>query len=310
MLRDRTAEEAGTPDRTRTPAHHSTPRHHSTPGRYGTPVAPPEVLRPWITEIDSIDSVGSVGSPDFGQGDTGAITHVPDAATRLVFRVLPDGGTDVVAIGPRTKASYYEEKRLPMCLQLRFRPGAARPLFGVSVRELVGRAEPLESLPGEAGRRLARGLAALGPAPDPDAVLARMAELLPEGLMPRDRDERARDGLVRAAVEALSTAPGRDRPGTVTQVARQLAVSERQLRNVFADDIGLSPKHFARIDRVRQVLAGAGAGGNPRWAGLAQATGYYDQSHMTAEFHALFGVPPTAFVSGRLPAARPCGLGR
>lgn len=175
MLRDRTAEQPGTPD------HTGTPGRYSTPGRYGTPVAPPEALRPWITEIDSVNSVDS---PDFGQGDTGAITHVPDAATRLVFRVLPDGGTDVVAIGPRTKASYYEEKRLPLCLQLRFRPGAARPLLGVSVRELVGRAEPLESLPGEAGRRIARGLAALGPAPDPDAVLARMAELLPAGLTP------------------------------------------------------------------------------------------------------------------------------
>ncbi|MFC9458324.1 helix-turn-helix domain-containing protein [Streptomyces sp. NPDC058430] len=294
-LRDRTAEQAGAPD------------HTGTPGRYGTPLAPPEALRPWITEIDSIDSVGS---SDFGQGHTRSITHVPDAATRLVFRVLPDGGTDVVAIGPRTKASYYEEKRLPMCLQLRFRPGAARPLLGVSARELVGRAEPLESLPGEAGRRLARGLAALGPAPDPDAVLARMTELLPDGLTPRDRGERTRDGLVRAAVEALSTAPGRDRPGTVTEVARQLAVSERQLRNLFADGVGLSPKHFARIDRVRQVLAGAGADGNPRWAGLAHATGYYDQSHMTAEFRALLGVPPTAFVTGRLPAARPCGPGR
>ncbi|MEV6696064.1 hypothetical protein AB0M68_02730 [Streptomyces sp. NPDC051453] len=42
--------------------------------------------------------------------------------------------------GPRTKASHYEEERLPMCLQLRFRPGAARPLFRVSVRELAGRA--------------------------------------------------------------------------------------------------------------------------------------------------------------------------
>ncbi|MFE5022230.1 helix-turn-helix domain-containing protein [Streptomyces sp. NPDC056656] len=295
MLRDRTAEQAGAPD------------HTGTPGRYGTPLAPPEALRPWITEIDSISSVDS---SDFGQGDTGPITHVPDAATRLVFRVLPDGGTDVVAIGPRTKASYYEEKRLPMCVQLRFRPGAARPLFGVSARELVGRAEPLESLPGEAGRRLARGLAALGPAPDPDAVLARMTELLPDGLTPRDRGERARDGLVRAAVEALSTAPGRDRPGKVTEVARQLAVSERQLRNLFADGVGLSPKHFARIDRVRQVLAGAGTEGNPRWAWLAHATGYYDQSHMTAEFRALLGVPPTAFVTGRLPAARPCGPGR
>ncbi|WP_329581412.1 helix-turn-helix domain-containing protein [Streptomyces sp. NBC_01361] len=295
MLRDRTAEQAGAPD------------HTGTPGRYGTPLAPPEALRPWITEIDSINSAGS---SDFGQGDTRPITHVPDAATRLVFRVLPDGGTDVVAIGPRTKASYYEEKRLPMCLQLRFRPGAARPLLGVSTRELVGRAEPLESLPGEAGRRLARGLAALGPAPDPDAVLARLTELLPDGLTPRDRGERARDGLVRAAVEALSTAPGRGRPGTVTEVARQLAVSERQLRNLFADGVGLSPKHFARIDRVRQVLAGAGAEEHPRWAGLAHATGYYDQSHMTAEFRALLGVPPTAFVTGRLPAARPCGPGR
>ncbi|MGX1668701.1 helix-turn-helix domain-containing protein [Streptomyces sp. NPDC055400] len=306
-LRDRTAERAGAPDHTGTPGHTGAPGQYSTPGPYGTPVAPPEALRPWITEIDSINSVGS---PDFGRADTGAITHVPDAATRLVFRVLPDGGTDVVAIGPRTKASYYEETRLPMCLQLRFRPGAARPLLGVSVRELVGRAAPLESLPGEAGRRLAGGLAALGPAPDPDAVLARMTELLPDGLTPRDRGERARDGLVRAAVEALSTAPGRDRPGTVAEVSRQLAVSERQLRNLFAEDVGLSPKHFARIDRVRQVLAGAGAEGNPRWAGLAHATGYYDQSHMTAEFHALFGVPPTAFVSGRLPATRPCGPGR
>ncbi|MFC9671589.1 hypothetical protein [Streptomyces sp. NPDC056949] len=61
---------------------------------------------------------------------------------------------------------------------------------------------------------------------------------------------------------------------------------------------------------MRQALAGAGTGGNPRWAGLAQATGSYDQSHMTAESHALFDVPPTAFAPGRLPAARPCGPGR
>ncbi|MFI6876491.1 hypothetical protein ACIBL6_23975 [Streptomyces sp. NPDC050400] len=42
------------------------------------------------------------------------------------------------------------------------------------------------------------------------------------------------------------------------------------------------------------------------WAGLAQATGYYDQSHMAAEFRALFGVAPSAFFSGRLPAGTPC----
>ncbi|MEH0421655.1 hypothetical protein QA861_30530 [Streptomyces sp. B21-083] len=50
----------------------------------------------------------------------------------------------------------------------------------------------------------------------------------------------------------------------------------------------MSPEHFARIGRVRTVLA-AGAG---RWSEIAATAGYYDQSHMTAEFRHLMGVPP------------------
>jgi AraC-like DNA-binding protein len=54
---------------------------------------------------------------------------------------------------------------------------------------------------------------------------------------------------------------------------------------------------------VRTVLATAS---DVRWADVATAAGYYDQSHMTAEFRQLMGVPPAAYVAGRLPAARPC----
>ncbi len=88
------------------------------------------------------------------------------------------------------------------------------------------------------------------------------------------------------------------------EAARRLHVSERQLRTLFADGTGLSPKHFARIDRVRNVLA---VGCGRRWADVAAATGYYDQSHMTAAFRHLVGVPPAAFVAGRRPVARRCG---
>jgi AraC-like DNA-binding protein len=42
------------------------------------------------------------------------------------------------------------------------------------------------------------------------------------------------------------------------------------------------------------------------WSHLAEATGYYDQSHLTAEFRAMMGVPPTAFFAGRLPSLQPC----
>ena len=82
-------------------------------------------------------------------------------------------------------------------------------------------------------------------------------------------------------------------------------MSERHLRNLFSDCIGLSPKHLQRIARVRRVLA-HGHSSTSRWAHLAVTVGYYDQSHMTAEFRTMMGVPPAAFFAGHLPPPQPC----
>ncbi|MFD0885163.1 helix-turn-helix transcriptional regulator, partial [Streptosporangium algeriense] len=105
-------------------------------------------------------------------------------------------------------------------------------------------------------------------------------------------------------VQALRGRTGR-RHERLPAVARHLAVSERHLRALFADAVGLSPKRFERIERLREALTLAHADG-PRWAQLAAATGYYDQSHLTAEFRTLMGVTPAAFFKGRLPAPRSC----
>lgn len=94
-------------------------------------------------------------------------------------------------------------------------------------------------------------------------------------------------------------------PAHVSELARRLAISERHLRSVFTDSTGLPPKRFARIARVRAVLTAA----RPRlaqWAQLAARAGYYDQSHMTADFHGMMGVPPATFFTGRIPALQPC----
>jgi AraC-like DNA-binding protein len=90
----------------------------------------------------------------------------------------------------------------------------------------------------------------------------------------------------------------------VADAARRLNVSERHLRNLFTEAVGVPPKQFARLDRVRTVLAGAR---REQWAQLAAEAGYYDQSHMTAEFRDIMGVPPGAFIAGRLPVAASCG---
>ncbi|MFG2133937.1 helix-turn-helix domain-containing protein [Streptomyces sp. NPDC048751] len=249
----------------------------------------PDALRPWIADIESTSVRGEL--PE-------SFTHVPDPATKLVVRVEEGGRRDTLVVGPRARASYHTDaqRRVRSCVQLRLGPGTVRPLLGTPAVDLVGQALPLATLPTTTARELARRLADL----TPEDIPAHLARVLPERLAPAV--DRSRTLLLRAAVDALSTRTGRA-PAQVRDVARDLAVSERQLRNLFSEGVGLSPKHYARIDRVRHVLTHASTA---PWAELAATTGYYDQSHMTSDFRTLMGVPPRSFFTGRLPEARPC----
>jgi AraC-like DNA-binding protein len=226
----------------------------------------------------------------------GPFVRLPDPTTKVIVRSEARGRPTLLVSGPRVRATYHEGKRDVSCVEVRLAPGTTRPLLGVPAVDLVGRIVPLGALPGPASRRLAYELRGLGP----EDVAARLAEVLPDRL-PSAADG-ARAELLRAAVAALSVRSGRT-PGHVGKVARELSVSERQLRNLFSEGVGLSPKHYARIDRVRAVLAHAT---DLASAELAAVTGYYDQSHMTSDFRALMGVPPRSYFSGRLPAPRAC----
>lgn len=250
------------------------------------PLPVPAALRPWFTDLGTVAVDRPAREP---------FAHVPDTATKVVVRAGADGRRDALVVGPRTRATYHADpaERPVSCVQLRLAPGAVGPLFGVPAVDLVGRVVPLAGLPAAPARRLARALTGVAR----EEITGRLAELLPPA------EDGPRERLLRAAADALSTR--RDRtPAQVREVARRLAVSERQLRNLFADGIGVSPKHYARIDRVRHVLTHAATA---PWAELAAATGYYDQSHLTADFRTLMGVPPGAFLTGRLPRATPCG---
>ncbi|MEY9835709.1 helix-turn-helix domain-containing protein [Streptacidiphilus sp. EB103A] len=252
---------------------------------------PSASLRPWIADI----SVRAIAS-----ADQQTLTHAPDSATVLVFRTTTARRSDLLAVGPRTRASYHTGKDVPFCVRVRIRPGRARPILGVPVSQLADRVVPLGELWGESGDRLACELADLGS--DPELVLKHLQAELLARLTAQTPGDLSRTDLLHAATQALTT-HAHHRPERVGALAERLSISERHLRNLFADGVGLSPKHLARIERVRRVLARPG---RRNLAQLAAETGYYDQSHMTAEFHGFMGAPPQAFHAGRLPAAQPC----
>jgi AraC-like DNA-binding protein len=105
--------------------------------------------------------------------------------------------------------------------------------------------------------------------------------------------------LVTAVIPLLSGGAGRR---SVAAVARHLHVSERHLRTVFIGQTGLTPAQFVRIDRVRRVLTNPGQ----RLPEVAADAGYYDQSHMGAEFRRVMGATPGAFRSRDWPAGEVC----
>ncbi|MFM9455798.1 AraC family transcriptional regulator [Streptomyces europaeiscabiei] len=271
----------------------SAPRSVSTDGA-GSPTVPvpvPDALRPWFAGVE----VGAAS----GDGDPRRpYTHLPDTAVKLVVRTGEDGDRTAMVVGPRTRASYHASERPVSCVRLRLEPGSARPLLGVPAVDLVGRVIRLDDFLTPGARRLADELRSV----EAELIVPRLAELLPTA-HPAGPTVDSRTALVRAAVRAVSAGGGR-LPEGVGGLARRLAVSERQLRNLFADGVGVSPKHFARIARVRHVLTHRSPA--VPWAQLAAASGYYDQSHLTADFRALMGVPPTSFFTGRLPASQPC----
>jgi AraC-like DNA-binding protein len=234
------------------------------------PVPPP--LQPWVAGL----STTSI------RHGTHTVVEPPDPAASLIVRADGRGRRDVLVVGPRTHAIATRGGPGPSCLQLRLHPGVAVPV--ARLRRIV---DDRIALP---GRGLAQTLATVDPGTllDPGTI-GPLAQALADGPPPVD--------LVRDATRLLAEGE----PVHVT--ARKLGVSERQLRNLFDRLVGVSPKQFARLQRVRLVLADAHRGD---LAGLAARAGYYDQSHMTTEFRRLVGVPPGAYASGRRPPPGPC----
>jgi AraC-like DNA-binding protein len=86
---------------------------------------------------------------------------------------------------------------------------------------------------------------------------------------------------------------------SVSVLAEQVNLSERQFGRVFRQLIGLSPKQFSRIARLNRVLR------SPTYHAhgvtletLAVGHGYHDPSHLVREFQELVGMSPVEYFSG------------
>jgi AraC-like DNA-binding protein len=163
---------------------------------------------------------------------------------------------------------------------IRLRSAAARTLLGFSLRDVAGQFVDLAGiLPSTAalGQRLSE-------AADDRTRVAALEQWLADNACPSPRAD------VEAAVQAILDSSGRT---SIDALAAYTGLGVRRLERQFQDDVGLTPKTFARIVRLQAALRLVRAG-RPL-SDVALESGYYDQAHMTRDFRQLAAISPAAW---------------
>lgn len=164
-------------------------------------------------------------------------------------------------------------------MQVNLDPLAARAFVGAPLHELADRTVPLEHV-----IEMPFLLERLAEA-DWDARFA----LLDETLGARLADARP-SREVAWAWQRLRATHGREPIGAL---ATELGWSRKRIVARFRDEIGLPPKSVARLLRFERARELAGT---MPWGELAYECGFFDQSHLIAEFRRITGRTPETFL--------------
>ncbi len=81
----------------------------------------------------------------------------------------------------------------------------------------------------------------------------------------------------------------------IETLARKHFMSERQLERLFKQQVGVSPKKFADLQRFHQAFGMLNSRVGCSMEEIAWDCGYYDHAHLTNDFKRYIGQPPSAF---------------
>jgi AraC-like DNA-binding protein len=181
--------------------------------------------------------------------------------------IAPDGGADIVAI--------------------RFEPFGAFAVFGSGQDRIADNIVEADAI-GE--RWLTRAMHEAERADSAIASLRRLESALVARLERRDAPRV--DPRVTAAVHRLISTDGNAR---IDDVAARAGTSARHLERLFQQQVGTSPKRFARVLRFQATAGRVLSAPETALAEVSAESGYFDQAHMIRDFVTFAGQTPGQF---------------
>jgi AraC-like DNA-binding protein len=191
----------------------------------------------------------------------------------------------VVVSGAYAEAFMSDTAEEAAILGVHFKPGGARAVLGIPAHELCNTHIDLSTIWGSAVGALRERLCVLR---DP----MERFRLVEHALLERLAAFQGRHNAVRVGLEALISTRGRAK---IRDIAKAVDLSQRRLIELFAAEVGVTPKLFGRLQRFQHAMACALSAKKVDWAQLAIECGYFDQSHLIHEFMEFAGVSPADF---------------
>ena len=184
-------------------------------------------------------------------------------------------------------------------IQVNLTPIGAHVLLGVPMHELTNRAADVADLLDAAL------VEQLYEAPGWEARF----ELVDRALMRRLDAGRPASPDVAWAWQRLTETRGRLRVG---ELCEEIGCSRRHMVRRFGEQIGVSPKTYARLLRFQNAVrmighrdgphwGGEGGPSEPTWARIALECGYFDQAHMNRDFRRFAAMSPGELAASLLP---------
>jgi AraC-like DNA-binding protein len=173
-------------------------------------------------------------------------------------------------------------------LGVHFRPGGGAVLLGIPADALTDQHVALEDLWGERARVLRERLL---DAVEPDRMFAVLEEELMRVL--------TRAPLVNPAISFALRGIQSSPQVRIAEIQEATGYGARRFTTLFESTVGLTPKLYSRIQRMRRLVERVAQLDDRDWADLAGEFGYYDQPHLTREFRELTGVTPSEYRQAR-----------
>lgn len=230
---------------------------------------------------------------DFTNNDT--VRFFPEGRIELLFQLSGDfihrtslddkwilrprgfvGGLHLQAYHVRSLA------KSSQCLGISFVPGAAARYLPMELHKLNNAVSATDKVWGSEGAELSKSVLSC-------SDLHQQLDIILGFLSDHRQERRTNLGPICCHVDETG---GQLK---VDQMARMASYSMPQLRRLFLREVGVSPKKFAQIVRVRKARGHLDHNLGRNLTDTAFALGYYDQAHFVREFKSLTGLTPKQY---------------